>query len=143
VARFGRWNRRLELGRRASGAMLSRQSEPRAVTETGRRRNITTSENAATRRLRSPRVRRSQFGSKAFCSAITGEANMISATLPYKKQRRTVLGSEMAYVEVGSGDPIVLLHGNPTSSYLWRNVLPHLEPLGRCIAPDLIGMGDS
>src|SRR5262249_6619140 len=49
----------------------------------------------------------------------------------------------MAYVEVGDGDPIVLLHGNPTSSYLWRNVLPHLQPLGRCIAPDLIGMGDS
>jgi haloalkane dehalogenase len=49
----------------------------------------------------------------------------------------------MAYVEVGEGDPIVLLHGNPTSSYLWRNVLPHLQPLGRCIAPDLIGMGAS
>jgi len=46
-------------------------------------------------------------------------------------------------VEVGKGDPIVLLHGNPTSSYLWRNVLPHLQPRGRCIAPDLIGMGDS
>jgi haloalkane dehalogenase len=44
---------------------------------------------------------------------------------------------------VGKGDPIVLLHGNPTSSYLWRNVLPHLQPRGRCIAPDLIGMGDS
>jgi haloalkane dehalogenase len=49
----------------------------------------------------------------------------------------------MAYVEVGEGDPIVLLHGNPTSSYLWRNILPYLQPLGRCIAPDLIGMGDS
>jgi len=49
----------------------------------------------------------------------------------------------MAYMEVGEGDPIVLLHGNPTSLYLWRNVLPHLQPLGRCIAPDLIGMGDS
>src|SRR6266853_1259478 len=49
----------------------------------------------------------------------------------------------MAYVDVGDGDPIVLLHGNPTSSYLWRNVLPHLQPQGRCIAPDLIGMGDS
>src|SRR5882757_6066942 len=61
----------------------------------------------------------------------------------YQKQRRRVLGSEMAYVEVGKGDPIVLLHGNPTSSYLWRNVLPHLQPRGRCIAPDLIGMGDS
>jgi haloalkane dehalogenase len=68
---------------------------------------------------------------------------MISAAFPYKKQRRRVLDREMAYVEVGEGDPIVLLHGNPTSSYLWRNVLPHLRPLGRCIAPDLIGMGDS
>jgi haloalkane dehalogenase len=68
---------------------------------------------------------------------------MISAAFPYQKQRRRVLGSEMAYVEAGEGDPIVLLHGNPTSSYLWRNVLPHLQPRGRCIAPDLIGMGDS
>ena len=49
----------------------------------------------------------------------------------------------MAYVEAGTGDPIVFLHGNPTSSYLWRNVMPHLAGLGRCIAPDLIGMGDS
>ena len=68
---------------------------------------------------------------------------MISASFPYQKQRRRVLGRNMAYVEVGQGDPIVLLHGNPTSSYLWRNVLPRLQPLGRCIAPDLIGMGDS
>jgi haloalkane dehalogenase len=68
---------------------------------------------------------------------------MISAAFPYQKQRRRVLGRQMAYVEVGEGDPIVLLHGNPTSSYLWRNVLPHLQPLGRCVAPDLIGMGDS
>ena len=68
---------------------------------------------------------------------------MISAAFPYQKQRQRVLGIEMAYVEMGKGDPIVLLHGNPTSSYLWRNVLPHLQPLGRCIAPDLIGMGDS
>jgi haloalkane dehalogenase len=68
---------------------------------------------------------------------------MISAAFPYQKQRQRVLGIEMAYVELGKGDPIVLLHGNPTSSYLWRNVLPHLQPLGRCIAPDLIGMGDS
>jgi haloalkane dehalogenase len=49
----------------------------------------------------------------------------------------------MAYVEVRHGDPIVLLHGDATSSHLWRNVLPHLQPLGRCIARDLIGMGDS
>ena len=68
---------------------------------------------------------------------------MISTAFPYKKQRRRVFGSEMAYVDVGEGDPIVLLHGNPTSSYLWRNVLPHLQPRGRRIAPDLIGMGDS
>jgi haloalkane dehalogenase len=68
---------------------------------------------------------------------------MISAEERYQKKRATVLGSSMAYLEVGSGDPIVLLHGNPTSSYLWRNVIPHLEHLGRCIAPDLIGMGDS
>jgi haloalkane dehalogenase len=70
-------------------------------------------------------------------------ANMISAAFPYQKQRRRVLGREMTYVEVGEGDPIVLLHGNPTSSYLWRNVLPYLQLRGRCIAPDLIGMGDS
>jgi len=49
----------------------------------------------------------------------------------------------MAYVEEGEGDPIVFLHGNPTSSYLWRNVIPHVRPLGRCVAPDLVGMGDS
>src|SRR5580765_5032367 len=73
----------------------------------------------------------------------SGEVQMISPTFPYKKQRRRVLGREMAYVETGEGDPIVLLHGNPTSSYLWRNVIPHLQSRGRCIAPDLIGMGDS
>ncbi len=54
-----------------------------------------------------------------------------------------VHGKSMAYVEMGQGDPIVLLHGNPTSSYLWRNIMPHLETHGRCIAPDLIGMGRS
>ncbi len=71
------------------------------------------------------------------------ENTMISATFPYQKKRQLVLGQEMAYVEVGNGDPIVFLHGNPTSSYLWRNIIPYLEDLGRCIAPDLIGMGDS
>ena len=59
------------------------------------------------------------------------------------KQRARVLDREMAYVDVGEGAPIVFLHGNPTSSYLWRNVWPHCVPLGRCLAPDLIGMGDS
>jgi haloalkane dehalogenase len=67
---------------------------------------------------------------------------MISAAEPLKK-RVAVHGKRMAYIEVGAGDPIVFLHGNPTSSYLWRNVMPYLEGLGRCIAPDLIGMGDS
>ncbi len=68
---------------------------------------------------------------------------MISAEERYQKKTTNVLGSEMAYVDEGEGDPIVFLHGNPTSSYLWRNVMPHLEGQGRLIAPDLIGMGDS
>ena len=60
-----------------------------------------------------------------------------------KKKFLSVHGKQMAYVEEGDGDPIVFLHGNPTSSYLWRNVMPHLAGKGRLIAPDLIGMGDS
>ncbi len=60
-----------------------------------------------------------------------------------QKRKARVRGLEMAYYEVGTGDPIVFLHGNPTSSYLWRNIIPHVQHLGRCIAPDLIGMGDS
>jgi haloalkane dehalogenase len=59
------------------------------------------------------------------------------------KHYRDVLGVRMAWIEAGHGDPIVFLHGNPTSSFVWRNVIPHLLPHGRCIAPDLIGMGDS
>jgi haloalkane dehalogenase len=58
-------------------------------------------------------------------------------------RRVAVLDSQMAYVDVGRGAPVVFLHGNPTSSYLWRNVIPLVEPVGRCLAPDLIGMGDS
>lgn len=58
-------------------------------------------------------------------------------------RRVPVLDLHMAYREAGSGDPVVLLHGNPTSSYLWRRVLPRLEPLGRVVAPDLVRMGDS
>lgn len=61
----------------------------------------------------------------------------------YTKNRATVDGVEMAYIEVGEGDPIVFLHGNPTSSYLWRSVMPEVEGRGRLIAPDLVGMGDS
>jgi haloalkane dehalogenase len=74
---------------------------------------------------------------------VTQQSKTISADFPYEKERTRIHGLNMAYVDVGQSDPIVLLHGNPASSYLWRNVLPHLEPLGRCIAPDLIGMGDS
>jgi len=66
-----------------------------------------------------------------------------ATTSPFLKRRIPVLGREMAVVDVGEGDPIVFLHGNPTSSYVWRNVIPYVLPYGRCIAPDLIGMGDS
>ena len=68
---------------------------------------------------------------------------MISSDERYPKKFAEVNGARMAYVEAGTGDPIIFLHGNPTSSYLWRNVMPHAEDLGRCVAPDLIGMGDS
>ncbi|XEC95727.1 haloalkane dehalogenase [Paenibacillus tarimensis] len=68
---------------------------------------------------------------------------MINETFPYEKKRMQVFGVEMAYVEEGSGDPIVFLHGNPASSYLWRNIMPYARKFGRCIAPDLVGMGDS
>jgi haloalkane dehalogenase len=67
----------------------------------------------------------------------------LSAHDRYERRRVAVLDSHLAYVDVGDGDPIVLLHGNPTSSYLWRNVIPELARRGRCLAPDLIGMGDS
>lgn len=67
----------------------------------------------------------------------------MTAQSKYKKEFATIRGLKMAYIDEGEGDPIVFLHGNPTSSYLWRNVMPHLEGKGRLIAPDLIGMGDS
>jgi haloalkane dehalogenase len=67
----------------------------------------------------------------------------IKAELSYQKQKLEARGRQMAYYEVGSGDPIVFIHGNPTSSYLWRNVVPEVETCGRCIVPDLIGFGDS
>jgi len=67
----------------------------------------------------------------------------VSANDPFERKRVSVLDSEMAYVDTGSGDPVVFLHGNPTSSYLWRNIIPHVEKKARCLAPDLIGMGQS
>tara|TARA_B100001059_G_scaffold63596_1_gene59526 strand:+ start:758 stop:1612 length:855 start_codon:yes stop_codon:yes gene_type:complete len=60
-----------------------------------------------------------------------------------KKKFIKINNKKMAYVEMGVGDPIIFQHGNPTSSYLWRNIMPHLKDMGRCIAVDLIGMGDS
>ena len=70
-------------------------------------------------------------------------AEDISADFPFESKFVEVKGSRMHYVEQGSGEPILFLHGNPTSSYLWRNVIPHVSGVGRCIAPDLIGMGRS
>jgi haloalkane dehalogenase len=67
----------------------------------------------------------------------------LSAADAYLRKRVRVLDTEMAYVDTGAGDPIVFLHGNPTSSYLWRNVIPHVAGQSRCLAPDLVGMGDS
>ncbi len=67
----------------------------------------------------------------------------ISAAFPFESKFIEVEGSRMHYVEEGSGDPILFLHGNPTSSYLWRNIIPYAAEVGRAIAPDLIGMGKS
>src|SRR5918911_440655 len=67
----------------------------------------------------------------------------ISAADVYERHRIAFLETEISYVDTGAGEPVVFLHGNPTSSYLWRNVIPHVEGLGRCLAPDLVGMGDS
>jgi haloalkane dehalogenase len=69
--------------------------------------------------------------------------SIISAVDEYPRKRIRAAGVEIAYVDIGSGEPIVFIHGNPTSSYLWRNVIPHLAGLGRCLAPDLAGMGQS
>lgn len=70
-------------------------------------------------------------------------AEAISAAFPYESRFVEVKGSRMHYVEAGEGRPILFVHGNPTSSYLWRNVIPELSSLGRCIALDLIGFGKS
>jgi haloalkane dehalogenase len=67
----------------------------------------------------------------------------VDAVDPHPRKRQAVLDSEISYVDVGSGTPIVFLHGNPTSSYLWRNIIAYASPYGRCLAPDLVGMGQS
>ena len=68
---------------------------------------------------------------------------VISPIDRHRRLRVPVLDTEMSYVDVGHGDPIVFLHGNPTSSYLWRNIIPTVSDQGRCLAPDLVGMGVS
>jgi len=75
-------------------------------------------------------------------------SSKISASDPHPRKRIDVGGVEMAYVDTGtaqegSNDAFVFLHGNPTSSYLWRNIIPHVSPHARCLAPDLMGMGES
>jgi haloalkane dehalogenase len=88
-------------------------------------------------------------GPGAFCRTESGnltfkqENKMSTETLLPEKKHVNVLGKDIAYVETGTGDPIVFLHGNPSSSYLWRNIIPYVSNSGHCIAPDLIGMGDS
>ena len=68
---------------------------------------------------------------------------MINETMPYEKKFIDVESKKIAYIDEGHGDPIVLIHGNPTSSFLWRNIVPELLNSGRVIVPDLIGQGDS
>jgi len=67
----------------------------------------------------------------------------ISDKFPFRSRFVDVLGSRIHYIDEGKGQPVLFLHGNPTSSYLWRNIIPYLTPHARCIAPDLIGMGRS
>jgi haloalkane dehalogenase len=67
----------------------------------------------------------------------------LSSIDQHPRRRIKVIDTEMSYVDTGNGDPIVFLHGNPSSSYLWRNIIPYLSGYGRCLAPDLIGMGQS
>src|SRR5215468_7139541 len=74
--------------------------------------------------------------------AITADGT-VNASDTHPRRRITVHDAQMSYVDTGEGDPIVFLHGNPTSSYLWRNIIPYVSDLGRCLAPDLIGMGQS
>src|SRR5262249_18234873 len=67
----------------------------------------------------------------------------VDATVPHSRRSVAVLDTEISYVDRGEGDPIVFLHGNPTSSYLWRKIIPYLSAYGRCLVPDLVGMSQS
>lgn len=70
-------------------------------------------------------------------------SKVVSQYVVYPKKFKLIEGKKMAYIDIGQGYPIVFLHGNPTSSYLWRDVMPYMEGKARLVAPDLIGMGDS
>jgi len=74
---------------------------------------------------------------------VTGDIATGSAADPHPRRQVEVVGTTMSYVDTGSGDPVVFLHGNPTSSYLWRNIIPYVSDAHRCLAPDLVGMGAS
>lgn len=73
----------------------------------------------------------------------TENSQPISAKDPFSRKKVNVLDTTISYIDTGSGEPVVFLHGNPTSSYLWRNIIPHLNDGYRCLAPDLVGMGES
>ena len=79
----------------------------------------------------------------ALAQEVAAPGKPISAEFPFESNFVEVRGSKIHYVDVGEGDPVLFLHGNPTSSYLWRNIIPYIQPHARCIAPDLIGMGKS
>jgi alpha-beta hydrolase superfamily lysophospholipase len=74
---------------------------------------------------------------------VTELTSVTSALDPHPRSRVKVLETEMSYVDVGQGRPVVFLHGNPTWSFVWRHIIPYVTPHGRCLAPDLIGMGQS
>ena len=82
------------------------------------------------------------IGSRLFHESAWAQAE-ISAADPHPRRRVKVLDTEIEYVDTGRGDPIVFLHGNPTYSYQWRNIIPYVSKLGRCLAPDFVGMGRS
>ncbi len=92
--------------------------------------------------------RRGLIASSAAAAVVALSSKASAAPAPAsdwvkRKKYKSIDGVKMAYYEVGEGDPILFLHGNPTSSYLWRKVIPHVQHLGRCIAPEMVGMGDS
>lgn len=87
--------------------------------------------------------RREFMQSTAAVATLASAAPSLSFASGYEKKTADVLGHKMAYIDEGEGRPVVFLHGNPTSSYLWRNIIPYVSKTHRAIAPDLIGMGDS